>query len=64
MTFVPEGQAEVIVSPENGAMKATILGLRPLFYAPKGLQHSAQGFNPGNVHQERRALKGAPDRTS
>ena len=27
---------------------ATILGLRPLFLAPQGLQNSAQGFNPGN----------------
>jgi hypothetical protein len=32
--------------------------LRPLFCAPQGLQNSAQGFNPGIVHQERRALKG------
>ncbi len=30
--------------------------LRPLFCAPQGLQNSAQGFNPGIVHQERRAL--------
>jgi hypothetical protein len=26
--------------------------------APKGRQDSAQGFNPGNRHPERRALKG------
>jgi hypothetical protein len=27
-------------------------------YAPKGLQHSAQGFNPGNPQTKRFALKG------
>jgi hypothetical protein len=27
-------------------------------YAPKGLQDSAQGFNPGNTQNERFALKG------
>ncbi len=32
----------------NKVMKATIVGLRLLFCAPKGLQNSAQGFNPGN----------------
>jgi hypothetical protein len=26
--------------------------------APKGLEDSAQGFNPGNRHPEQRALKG------
>ena len=30
----------------------------PKVAAPKGLQDSAQGFNPGNRHPERRALKG------
>jgi hypothetical protein len=30
----------------------------PLFSGPKGLQNSAQGFNPGIVDQERCALKG------
>ena len=29
-------------------LQATILGLRLLFCAPKGLQNSAQDFNPGN----------------
>jgi hypothetical protein len=29
-------------------LQATILGLRLLFCAPKGLKNSAQGFNPGN----------------
>ena len=28
------------------------------FYAPKGLEDSARGFNLGNIHPRRRALKG------
>ncbi len=30
--------------------------------APQGLQNSAQGFNPGNPHKERFALKGREKR--
>ncbi len=32
--------------------------LQPGGHAPEGLQNSAQGFNPGNRHPERCALKG------
>ena len=39
-------------------LSATILGLRPFFHAPQELPNSAQSFDPGNVHQERCALKG------
>jgi hypothetical protein len=39
-----------------------------LFYAPKGLENSAQGFNPGEPQNKRFALKGremrVPDKSS
>jgi hypothetical protein len=39
---------------------ATILGLRPLFCAPQGLQNSAQGFNPGFQPWESSTKSDAP----
>ena len=35
----------------------TVLGLRPLFYAPQGLHNSAQVSTLGIVYQGRRALQ-------
>jgi hypothetical protein len=43
--------------PKGGAC-LTLAILRPEGAALKGLQNSAQGFNPGTNHPERRALKG------
>ena len=39
----------------SGGRRRARLGDR---LAPKGQQDSAQGFNPGNYHPKRRALKG------
>jgi len=36
--------------------------LRPERHAPKGLQGSAQGFNPGTDHPRATRPEGAPDR--
>ena len=45
MVFVPEGQ--------HDSSQA-----RSAWSAPKGLEDSAQGFNPGNPQKKRFALKG------
>ena len=45
-------------------LEATILGLRPLFCARRGYGSQPRVSTRGIVPQERRALKGAPDRTS
>ena len=45
MVFVSEGQ------PDNSQARSA-------WAAPKGLENSAQGFNPGNPQNKRFALKG------
>jgi hypothetical protein len=60
MYFVPEGQhdrsqARSAWSHEENSPVPLYMDRGP---APQGLQDSAQGFNPGNPHNKRCALKG------
>jgi hypothetical protein len=53
-----EGGLEWLIAPKGRCSLDFCRKSRREVSAPKGQQDSAQGFNPGNRHPDRRALKG------